>query len=141
VERRVATVHPATDVERREVACVIGVQMTQEDRVDLRPIGLERRQVLHAAGAEVEQELLSVAELDVPAGCLGLLLNDLRHPRAERNNAHLVRAELLRIGEVVTGIDAVLDRHQRATVGQSRLRRRWSSLLLALFCLCDRQVQ
>jgi hypothetical protein len=48
---------------------------------------------LVAAAADVEEELVAVAQLDQPAG-RGLLRSRARHPRPQGHDAHLVGSEI-----------------------------------------------
>jgi hypothetical protein len=73
---------------------VVDVQMADEDLVDQVVGDLLRGDALVTAGADVEEELVAVPELDQPAG-RRLLGPRARHAGSEGNDSHLVGRELL----------------------------------------------
>ena len=65
-ERLDAAAGPAADPDLREVAHVVGVQMGGETGGDVLVRDFERGEVRLRAAAEIEDELVAVAELDQP---------------------------------------------------------------------------
>ena len=79
---------------------VVHVQVGQEDVVDLRHRDAHGEDVLDAAGAEVEEEPVAVAQLDHDAGA-GLVAPGRERAAADERDPHLIRPEGLAAGEVV----------------------------------------
>jgi hypothetical protein len=91
-----AAVDQTTDEDRSEVAEVIGVQMADEQLVQVVLRDQQRRQVVGRRRADVEDKLFAVAELDQPArGSLRRSL--IRHAGSARDDPHLVLRQLLRV--------------------------------------------
>jgi hypothetical protein len=108
VQRGVATVQPAPDPERRDVADVVGVEVAGEDLVQRGVVDLEAGQSIGGSRPQVEDEGLAVAELDQErrGDVAGRLI---RHAGPQRHDAHLARAQLLGVGIVGPGIAVVQD--------------------------------
>src|SRR5208337_2857617 len=84
----------------REVVVVVNVEMGDEDVVDVRYRHAHRENVFDAAGAKVEEETIAVAELNHDART-GLIAPRRIRTAADKRDAHLVRPNNLRAGEVV----------------------------------------
>ncbi len=98
-QRYRAVVLRAVDVERLEVTRVVHVKMREEDLVEEVQRYPERVDPLQRAGPHVEDELVTVAQLDQEAGCR-LLEPRHRHAGATGDNAHLVGIQCLGAREV-----------------------------------------
>jgi hypothetical protein len=100
MQRGVSTAQPASHNEGVQVSEVIRVQVAQEDLIHFREVGTQPEQVRHRTGPEVEEEDVAVAQLDHEGRGLLRSRQRGREPGPQRRDAHLVRSERLRIGEV-----------------------------------------
>src|SRR5690606_17436780 len=105
LQRRGSASQPTADQDLGEVPDMVGVQMGSEIGGDLLIGDLQRAEVHLRAVAEVELELVAVAELDEPAG-IGLGGAQERPSSAEGRDPHLVRPERLSAGEIAVPIGA-----------------------------------
>ena len=94
LERDGATRRPAAGPQTGEIAPVVRVQVGEKDHVQVIKGDHQRRHVGVGAGADVENELVAVAELDQPAG-RRLTATRRRHTGTEGDEADLVRPENL----------------------------------------------
>src|SRR5579864_6942098 len=79
---------------------MVHVQVGDEDIVNLRHRDAHGENVLDAAGAEVEEEAVAVAQFDHDASA-GLLAPGRKGATPDERDPHLVRPDGLTIGEVV----------------------------------------
>ena len=77
----------------RQVVVVVHVQVGDEDVVNLRHRDAHGEDVLDAAGAEVEEEAVAVAQFDHDAGA-GLIAPRRKRATADERDPHLVCARL-----------------------------------------------
>ena len=98
-QRNQAVHHRSTQPESRQVAVVVNVKVADKDLVEVIVGDFLGGDPLMRPAADIEEELVAVAELDQETGrCL--LRPGTRHARAQRRDAHLVGLEVLRAGEV-----------------------------------------
>ena len=109
----------ATHPQRVEITEVVGVEMADEDLVEVVVGDLEGRDPLGRAGADVEQELVAVAQLHEPAGC-GLLGASVGHTGATGGDAHLVRSQRLGPGVVDLPFTEWLDGEGSSIEGEAQ---------------------
>jgi hypothetical protein len=91
---------PAADPDLREVANMVGVQMGGKIRRDVLVRDFERCEIHLRSRPEVHYEFVAVAKLDQP-GAVGLRPTDERPAGAERDDAHLVGGERLRVRKIM----------------------------------------
>ncbi|MND78253.1 hypothetical protein D3C80_699630 [compost metagenome] len=82
---------------------MVDVQMGKKDVVDRLERHLHGEDIAHAAGAEIEEEALAIAQLDHDASAR-LAAGRWHWRTAEEGNAHLILAQFLGTGEVVVVI-------------------------------------
>ena len=115
--QRLGTIHllPARPHDR-QVAHVVGVQVADKDLVEVIHRDLHGRDPAHGLRTDIEQELVTVAKLDQPAG-RGLLGSYRRLAGATRNDANFVRAKRLRARVVNIHARQRLDGRKRLSNG------------------------
>jgi hypothetical protein len=82
--------------------------MAEEDLIEVIVGNAERGKSFRRAGADIEDELVAVAEFDQPAGS-GLLRARVRHACATGGDAHFVRAEILGAGKIGISVSCRFD--------------------------------
>ena len=120
LQRDGATRRPTAGPQTGEITPVVRVQVGEKDFVQIVKGDHQRRHVGVGAGADVEDELVAVAELDQPAG-RRLAAARCRHARSQSNQPDLVRPENLGARVVDVAVRCGLVRlRDRAACGLGR---------------------
>ncbi len=115
LERRVTAIDPAGDPECGQITRVIGVQVADEDLVQLGIVRLKPRKPVRRSGPDIEEKRVTVSKLDQEA-CRDIARGLVRHPGPQGGDAHLVLAEFLGPREICARILVIDDLLRNASL-------------------------